>query len=222
MKPVLSSRRITAPGAVRQQGTVLLFCLIALVIMLLGSVALVRSFQSSLFTAGNIGFKRDMRNQSEMAAFVALNHFRGSGLLSSAANRAANVAAANYSAVMLPTNEQGIPTVLAATDATFTASNSAPDVTSPDGSVTIRYVIDRMCSAAGNETALSSVSCVLAGNTAAPGGSKLDDRNAETAGLAPGVSSAVPQNVVYRVTMRVTGPRNTLSFFQSTLTVPSS
>ena len=55
------------PARQRQRGVVLLFSLIALVIMLIVAVALVRSFNNSLFTAGNIGFKRDMQNQSEAA-----------------------------------------------------------------------------------------------------------------------------------------------------------
>jgi len=32
----------------------------------------------------------------------------------------------------------------------------------------------------------------------------------------------VPQSVVYRVTVKVLGPRNTTSFFQSTFTMPTS
>ena len=53
------------PRRAAQRGVVLLYSLIALVIMLIAAIALVRSFQTSLFNAGNLGFKRDMRNQSE-------------------------------------------------------------------------------------------------------------------------------------------------------------
>ena len=42
-----------------QRGAVLLFALIALVVLLIGTVALMRSMNTSLFTAGNFGFKRD-------------------------------------------------------------------------------------------------------------------------------------------------------------------
>ena len=95
------------------------------------------------------------------------------------------------------------------------------DLASPDGSVRVRYVIDRLCSVAGDEKALGTASCVLANNAAAPGGSLLNLQSAERAGLTPGATAAVSQGVVFRLSIRVDGPRNTQSFFQSTFTVPS-
>ena len=47
----------------RQHGVVMLFGLIALAIMLIGTAAMVRSMNTSMFNAGNLGFKRDMGNQ---------------------------------------------------------------------------------------------------------------------------------------------------------------
>lgn len=209
-----------------QRGVVLLFSLIALVIMLIAAVALVRSFNTSLFSAGNIGFKRDMRNQSEMAVNTTLAYFRV-GLLNTAANRANTPAPGlnmvNYSATMLPTNAQGVPNALALSDGAFAAAYNAPDLKSPDpsGSVQVRYVIDRLCASAGDESTLGAASCVLADNPTAAGSSLLNLQSAERAGLTPGSAAAVPKGVVYRLSMRVTGPRNTQSFFQSTFTVPS-
>ena len=210
-----------------QRGVVLLFSLIALVIMLIAAVALVRSFNTSLFSAGNIGFKRDMRNQSEMAVSTTLGYFRAGGLLNTSANRANTPAigsnTVNYSATMLPTNAQGVPNALALSDGAFAAAYNAPDLQSPDpsGSVKVRYVIDRLCASAGDESTLGAASCVLADNPTAPGSSLLNLQSAERAGLTPGSAAAVPKGVVYRLSMRVTGPRNTQSFFQSTFTVPS-
>ena len=210
-----------------QRGVVLLFSLIALVIMLIAAVALVRSFNTTLFAAGNVGFKRDMRNQSEMAVNTTLGYFRAGGPLNTAANRANTPAAGanttNYSATMLPTNAQGIPNALALSDGVFAAAYNAPDLQSPDagGSVKVRYVIDRLCSSAGDESTLGAASCVLAVNPTAAGSSLLNLQSAERAGLTPGAAAAVPKGVVYRLSMRVTGPRNTQSFFQSTFTVPS-
>lgn len=207
-----------------QHGAVLLFCLIALTIMLIGAAGLVRSFQSTLFSAGNIGFKRDMRNQSEMAVNLAVGptgYFQ-TGVLNSSTARAQNLPTANYSAVMLTTNEQGIPDAFLLSDSAFAAAYSAPDLTSPDGHVTVRYVIDRLCTSTGDERTLATASCILASTPAAPGGGSLNIQSAERAGLTPGNVSAVPQSVVYRITARVIGPRNTMSFFQSTVTAPSS
>ena len=220
-------RRSSVRSPAGQRGVVLLFSLIALVIMLIAAVALIRSFNTSLFSAGNIGFKRDMRNQSEMAVNTTLGYFRAGGFLNTSANRAntpvPGANAFNYSATMLPTNAQGIPNALALSDANFAAAYSAPDLQSPDasGSVTVRYVIDRLCSSAGDETSLGAGSCVLANNLAQTFTSVLNQQSADKAPLCPTCSSVAPKGVVYRLSVRVTGPRNTQSFFQSTFTVPS-
>ena len=46
----------------RQQGTVLAVVLVVLVVMMLGSVSLMRSLDTSALLTGNIGFKRDSVN----------------------------------------------------------------------------------------------------------------------------------------------------------------
>jgi type IV pilus assembly protein PilX len=220
-------RRSPLPRRAGQRGVVLLFSLIALVIMLIAAVALVRSFNTSLFSAGNIGFKRDMRNQSEMAVSTALSYFRTGGFLNTAANRANTPVAGsntvNYSATMLPTNAQGIPNVLALSDGAFAAAYNAPDLQSPDasGSVKVRYVIDRLCATTGDEKTLGSGSCVLADNPVPDGTSEENQQGADRGSLGPGKKSPAPQGVVYRLSVKVTGPRSTQSFFQSTFTVPS-
>lgn len=214
-------RRPPIRSTKRQRGVVLLFALIALVIMLIAAVAMVRSFQSSLFAAGNVGFKRDMRNQSELAVSTALGYFRPTGALNSTTSRANFNATYNYNAQMLPSDTGGIPNDLVLSDSAFNQKYSAGDLTSLDGSVTIRYVIDRLCSATGDEKILGSTSCMLASNPTPAGGSVLNLQSADKAPLCPTCSSAAPQGVVYRLSIKVTGPRNTQSFFQSTFTVPS-
>ena len=214
----------TRQGVRRQRGVVLLFSLIALVIMLIAAVALVRSFHSSLFTAGNIAFKRDLQNQSERAVVVALAAFRSGGTLDTPAERAVKQTASNYSAIMLPVGDQAIPAALGWPDDKFTASYSAPDLHSDDAgqSVKVRYVIDRLCAAEGDESDLGASSCMLASNAVPAGTSSSNLQSAERARLCPTCVAAAPQAVLYRLSIRVTGPRNTQSFFQSTFTVPSS
>ena len=203
----------------RERGVVLLFSLIALVIMLLAAVALVRSFNSSLFTAGNIAFKRDMQNQGERAVDKALTEFRSGGSLDTPAKRAANLLTSNYSATMLAVNAQGIPDALQ-NDTTFAVVGTSADLKSTDQSVTIRYVIDRLCSTSGDETTLGSSGCLLADNLV-PAGTSSSNLLGPDRSLG-GRSGATPQGVVYRLSVKVTGPRSTQSFFQSTFTVPSS
>lgn len=202
----------TAPRH-RQRGAVLLFAMIALVIVLIGTAALVRSMNTSLFTAGNFGFKRDLTNQGERAIATVLNVVQ-SGALGSAGARQVNASASNYSASILPSNDQGIPLALL-TDAAFGAVGvNGNDITLADMGVTVRYVVDRLCVAAGPAT---QDGCTLAGNPLPAGSSSSELLRAED-GSSGGVGAVAPQ-VVYRVSIRVDGPRRTQSFFQSTFTI---
>jgi type IV pilus assembly protein PilX len=183
-----------------QRGVVLLFTLIALVILLVASVALVRSLNTSLFTAGNIGFKRDLQNQGERAVNQVLTAFDPGSTLGTIDIRKDHSFNNNYSASFLKTNAYGIPEILEKTDAEFAAVWKAPDINVAD---------------------LGSGGCILADSTASPGTSASNLQSAEKS-LGTGLAGAVPISVVYRISIRVTGPRNTQSFFQSTFTVPSS
>lgn len=204
----------------QQRGVVLLFSLIALVIMLIVATALVRSFNNSLFTAGNIGFKRDLQNQSELAVDKVLREFRTGGTLATSASRGAALKASNYSETMLPTNAQGIPDALQTDTAFATYGEASNDIVPADAGVKIRYVIDRLCATTGDETTLGADTCRLADNATQPGTSESNWQGADR--TINGKRGAVPQGVVYRMSIRVSGPRNTQSFFQSTFTAPST
>lgn len=200
-----------------QRGVMLLFALIALVVMLIASVALVRSFNTSLFTAGNIAFKRDLMNQAERAVPVVMAQML-TGSLSTPLARSASVPASNYSASMLATNAQGIPLVLLGNDAGFTAVGVLTnDIAVADQQVTLRYVVDRLCDGPGLDTALGADHCNLAGDGAPLGGSGSDLLKAEDA--SSGGAGAVPQQVVYRLSIRADGPRRTQAFVQTTFTL---
>ena len=200
MKP---SQRL-CPGRRGQRGVVLLFAMIALVILLIGTAALMRSMNTSMFTAGNFGFKRDLTNQGERAMRNVLDLLQAGGALATEAAREADGTANNYSASILPTNDQGLPLVLLSGDVAFAAVGVAGNDIQPAGmGVTVRYVIDRLCAANGPA---SPDSCTVA-NPPPSGGS---------AGEA---EPPPPMQFVYRVSIRVDGPRNTQSFFQSTFTI---
>ncbi|MEJ7686401.1 MAG: hypothetical protein WKG52_05055 [Variovorax sp.] len=98
-------KKLTPLGRSRESGVVLLFSLIVLVVLLAGGVAVMRSMNSSLFSAGNLAFKRDLVNQGELAVSNVLTAF-GSGALAAATTTADSVPAANYSAVQLQANPE--------------------------------------------------------------------------------------------------------------------
>ena len=199
-------RRLPQAPPARQRGVVLIFTLIVLLILTIGAVALVRSMSTSMFSAGNLAFRRDLTNQGEQAVVNVEAAFSSGGALATSPVTVANVSAWNYSAAMLPTNAQGVPNVLLSGDTTFNAtgySSTANDITGATSDVKIRYVIDRLCSAAG---AATSTGCVQ--SAADPSGG--------TANKTPGLP--IPTATVYRLSVRVTGARSTQVFLQTTFT----
>ena len=188
----------------RQRGVVLIFALLVLLILAIGSVAVLRSVGNSLTSAGNLAFHRDLVNQAEVAVANVMTEFKTNALPLGGVTTT-NVLAANYSAQALPTNTQGIPTALL-DDTVFPTVGTAPDLVGATPGVKIRYVIDRLCNATGGA---NSPHCVQ--SSALP-----------TGGSTPNLTSALlpPSATVYRVSVRVTGPRQTQAFLQTTFTKP--
>jgi type IV pilus assembly protein PilX len=189
-----------------QRGVVMLFGLIALLIMMLGAVAMLRSTSTTLTNTGNLGFKRDLTNQGERAVDIVLTLMK-TGALSTDAARQATSTASNYSATLLASNAQGLPTVLV-DDAAFGGAGSAGnDITVADMGVTLRWVVDRLCVNTGVAT---TSHCTMTDAGQPLGCSASDCFN---------LDNLIPQQVVYRLSIRVTGPRATQAFMQSTFTL---
>jgi Tfp pilus assembly protein PilX len=188
--------------SVKQRGVVLIFTLIILLILTIGAVALMRSVNTSLYSAGNLAFRRDLVNQGEVAVANVIAEFM-TGDLSTSGSTIASVPADNYSATLLPSNSDGVPTALLTTTLSSTVGTHA-DLTGTSG-VTIRYVVDRLCNATGTP---NGTFCVQ--STAAPLGG--------TAGNTSAVKP--PTATVYRLSVRVSGARNTQVFLQTTFTRP--
>lgn len=207
-------------SANRQRGTVLLLTLIVLVVLLLGGVALVRSFDTTLLTAGNIAFKRDLVNQGERVVPTVIGPngiFQAAGgALSSADARGNANPGNNYSATILPSSPQGVPLALL-DDAAFGAVAAAGnDIVSADGSTKVRYVIDRMCNVTGPDATLGAANCIRADGNAPLGGTNFQLINAGGASAGGRLAGALTQQVIYRISVRVDGPRNTQAFLQTT------
>jgi len=201
-------------GAARKQrGVVMLFGLIALAIMLIGAAAMVRSISTSMLNAGNLGFKRDLTNQGERAVTSVMALLQ-TGALNSETARQSTDATRNYSATMLASNAQGLPNALVS-DSTFSGiGTGSNDITIADQAVTVRYLVDRLCV---NTGVAASNHCSMADDPNPTGGSGSEVIRAEDS--SAGGAGAVGQRVVYRVSIRVTGPRSTQAFFQTTLSL---
>ena len=189
----------------RERGVVLLICLIVLVILLAGGVAVMRSMNTTLSSAGNLAFKRDLVNQGEHAAVKALALFNTGGTLSAVGADYNDAQASNYSAVRLDSNDRGIPLALLKDD--LYNAKASDTIERPADFVKIRYLIDRLCNTSG---ASSKSTCVYA-----PATTDVRGGSVQESGRPP-----PPKALVYRLSVRVDGPRDTQVFLQSSFTKP--
>lgn len=193
-----------ARGARRQRGVIMVIALITLAVLLIGAAAAMRSMNVTLSSVGYFGFKRDMTNQAERALRLATTALSVNGGLGTAAARQSTNAAQNYSAVMLNSDPSGIPMVMLDTsngDGLGGAGSGNNVVREAQDGITVHYLIDRLCL---NEGAFNALTCQKRGDLI-------------NYGMAQPPLGPSPQPI-YRITVRVTGPNNAFSFYQSTFT----
>jgi len=182
----------------QQRGVVLVVTMIALLLLLVGAAAMLRSVDTSSVLVGNLSFRRDLTNRGEQA-IVAARKALVNGALSAETTRNANLASAYYSAVKFENGSSGIPKVLISDSAFTSAGMTVADISDDD--VVVRYVIDRQCTAAGEFDTRTCEVVALSG----------DDSGSNWLRKPGGVSRPL-----YRISVRVTGPRNTQAYFQTT------
>lgn len=185
-----------APGG--QRGVVLIIALVALIFLMIGGAALFRSVQNSTDMAGNVAFKRELANHAERALAQVLRRFNESAITTDTTQPEQN-----YSAQLLPSGAVGVPDLLLNDVAFDAAGMRAEDIVDAEAGVTVRYLIDRQCTAPG---IFDAARCTL-----------VEEQLRDKGGTAWQRKPAGGSGAVYRVSIRVTGPRQTQSFFQSTL-----
>jgi len=198
-----------------QRGIVMVFTLIALVLMLIAVAAVVRSVDTSSGVVGNLAFRRDLTNRAELAIAQAKAALNAGGAVHSEAARSADLASAHYSATRLapPTGGIGVPAVLVSDDKYKRAGYSCLggagvalancDTPGADG-IVIRWVVDRQCVA--GTSAFGTSECAYLADPKDPGGSAHSLTRKPDGGARS----------VFRISVRVTGPRHTEAYIQTT------
>lgn len=195
----------------RQKGVTLFLAMIVLVAMLLSGIALFRTVDSGVLVAGNIAMQKSATRQGDQGTEDAV-----AWLVSKVAG----------------TDLYEDPNVVGYTDYPFYVANAANDIPGTNqtwsdwwnvysGSHTpvtlavdaatgntVSYLIQRLCSANGAPYT-TGVSCVGPPQTTATGGSKG----------AGAVRLERATAVYYRITSRIIGPRNTVSFIQTVISL---
>jgi Tfp pilus assembly protein PilX len=191
----------TAPA--RQQGAVLFFALIALVVMTLAAIALVRSVDTANLISGNLAFKQSATTSGDTGVETAIDWIR---LNVAALNTSRANANNGYYNSLNRTRDVTNPANLSWDD-----TNSSAEIVDAAGN-RIRYIIQRMCThPAGQPNSLlsgavidaSNVNCVMVESTG------QDEQKI----IFPPKPTMLG-SPVYRVTVRIAGPRNTVSFIQ--------
>lgn len=208
------SSKMRQLGSGRQRGVVLAVVLVVLVVMMLGSVSLLNSVDTSALLSGNIGFKRDSINSAGGGLNKAFEAMKSANFqkyqdsvagcpppaaTGTACTAAGEWAKLNFYPRILETDENGIPLIIKNKTQFDAKFKIAPVKVNGNE---MRFLIERMCETYGPS---SKVTCVL--STESPlGGDKWADK--------PG-STASP---VYRVTVRTDGVRNSQTYVQWNVT----
>jgi type IV pilus assembly protein PilX len=194
------------PATSTQSGFVLVIALIVLAAMTLAAAAMVRTVDTSTMLARNISFKRDAVNRNDFALEAAIDQFRVGGAFVGGSNTSTSDATQNFSAVMLPTDSDGVPLVLKANTSSDTFTGGSLGEAAPTqipAALKLQmvpvYLIERMCTTTGPAVVET---CIVNGRTQA-GGTQPNDKPGQ---LFP---------PIFRITARVTGPRNTVSYVQA-------
>lgn len=192
----LAARRLRAGARHRgQRGAVLFLALIVLVVMLLVGVSMIRKAGTGGSISGNLAFKQNATSVADLGVEAARAWISANPTLLNS-DSTANGYFSSWSANVTPD--------------TFWAGSapSVVNVTSDDGTGNaVSYVIHRLCQLPNVSPDDATQHCVAepdAGAGATKGGIDY--------GSAP---SSTPTGLpYYRITTRVVGPRNTLSYVQ--------
>jgi len=205
------SRVGNAPA--RQGGVVLLVALIILVALTLAGVALMRSVDTANLVAGNLSFHQSAIHAGERSTEVAISWLESNNALGDLDLFDDN-AAAGYLASR-PPDGSGDPSAGESWDAFWSRVLRAQSVFAPPSAPTcptddnadaacnnVRYVIQRLCATTG---APHVANCAKQPASISSGGSFG----------AGGVSPLTSNQVYYRITTRIAGPRNTVAYIQT-------
>jgi Tfp pilus assembly protein PilX len=204
----LFSPRRRAVVASRQRGVVMMVAMIVLVAMTLAGIALTRSMDTTNMIAGNMAFKQ----VSVQAAYVAMEQAvafieanGGSGALGADLLANGYRASVDYAPPSMDTFWSNLESAnsicyMGALGCTANKSNAVADALG-----NIRgYVIERMC---------QGTTCAVV------------QRQVQSGGCCEGPDCGdIPcysNDQMFRITVRVTGPRNTNTYIQTFVTQPS-
>lgn len=188
-----------------QRGVVLFTALIVLVAMTLAGIALMRRVDTGTIIAGNLAFRQTATHVADLGVEAARSWLTTTSVsLFTDASTSAYYATWQENIDLLG-NDPGKADFNWSTAITTSGAFAGP------AGYTIRYVIHRLCQNTGDPTG-SGANCVKTNVT-----SSSTSTGTKGAAAYGTYAISVPTAALYRITVRVEGPRNTLSYIQSTV-----
>lgn len=209
------------PAHAAQRGFIVYIALIALLILSLAALALLRTSDTAGVIAGNLAFKQATTGAADTGAERAFNE------LPALASADADVPG-KYYRLMQAVDADGVPSTVdwSSVPCWGTSGGATPVSCTDAANYRVQYVIERLCTilpTPGEAAATLAAKCVSGAPFASAGGAGADNSShAQTThvfGGAGGVSPLRP-TIHYRVTVRVQGPRNTVSTVQTVVELP--
>lgn len=215
------NERHAMPGSTsartQQKGVVLMIVLIVLVAMTLAGVALMRSVNTTTLVAGNLAFRQAATHAGDLGTESAISFLQAN---STGVNLHSDIASnAYFASQQEPSTSSNPPQtwedywrvvldpspVSRPVSAAVISGKVWTLATDPTTGNTVSYVIHRLCKNTGDPVSVG-VNCAVSPSAAtAVGGSKQ----------AGAVALQSPSQIYYRITTRIDGPRNTVSFTQT-------
>lgn len=203
----ISLRRPAVRGRSRQEGVVLMIALIVLVAMTLAGLGIIRSIDSGSLVAGNIGFRNAALTSTDGGAEQAI-----AWLIANRSNLNADIPVSGYYSTRQDNLDITGNKTAGGTDGVdwggsdpsqpVKAFHVGVDTTGND----VFYIIHRLCAAAGDLNDPGQ-SCTVTSGTGL--GSGQGSPTYDWSGLPTALQ------VYYRITIRATGPKNTVSYAQA-------
>ena len=190
-----------------QRGVVLFIALIVLVAMSLAGVALIRSVDTGSVISGNLAFRQAAMHVGDNGIEAARTWLLATSSATLYNDTPGITGGAGYYAQWAENLDiTGTRTSTTSDDYNWTTAVNVTAPAPPAG-YTVSYVIHRLCRQVGDP---ASVTCVKLSGT-------IGSTAAGTKGAAAFGSMAisVPTSATYRVTVRVVGPRNAVSYVQA-------
>ena len=185
--------------------------------MTLAGIAMIRSTDTGNVVSGNIAFRQAALQEADVGVDAAFTALTTGVITSTTTNATPRYYATMQTAATAPAlGASGVPSYIAAMtpgDAVGTADAYGGTGFSATTGNRVRFVIERMCNRVPVTLTSPTTPAEIKDNCLTY--NPASEGNSSAKSLEVTLSSIVTTIVYYRVTVRVDGPRNTLSMAQS-------